>query len=263
MSSPSLSQQIMGWFSKTKTKSIPLNPNSTSSDEYDEDEEPSQRRPSVSSSRSGEGSSDKSRLLSRVSDNEALKKERINTVEKYSKKIAKVLASTALSHFAPGTGGVLNLGSVASTANHGANLQQLLDEECPANKPELCKGLLAYVLSQKNEKLGDAVLKCLPVVGTIMMVKDKFHWLDKKVAGVAGRDRLARAKLLVDHANKDKCHIALAIYAEVVCKDSTRKEAWESALRQLEEEPEIWERSDEEPINLAAKKLAGKMKSVS
>ena len=59
-------------------------------------------------------------------------------------------------------GGLLNVPGILSTASHVANIQPLLDEVCEINQPQLCQGLVAYVLNRKDRKLDEALVKYAP-----------------------------------------------------------------------------------------------------
>jgi hypothetical protein len=246
-------------FAKDPKKSIPLNPNSKNSDEYDEeDKAKAGSSSSLSYGSSSSSSTENTKLLSPTGRKTAIKEERIKMVGRAGQALTKILASYALGHVAPGAGGVFNVPAVLSTMEHDEHLKLLLEEPCDTGEREICQGMLAYVLTQKDRKLGDAVIKCTPVLGTLTSVMEKFHWLDKKKKGGAGKERLAQATLLVEHARE--CHVALAIYAEVVCKDSTKSEAWKAALNDIEENSEFFGASDQDPVNPAANKLARKLK---
>jgi hypothetical protein len=244
----------------TPKKGSPINSNSSASDSY-EDEEDKAKFGSVSQLSYGSNSAsptDETRLLSPTAKKTATRDARIRKVGKVAQKVTKGLASFALGHVAPGAGGAFSVPALVSTLAHQENLKLLIGEDCVAGQKEICQGMLAYVLNQKDRALGDAVLKCTPILGTLATVMEKFHWLDKALAGSAGEQRMAQAKKLVDHAKE--CHVALAIYAEVVCKDSTKAKNWEKALKDIEENSEAWGASDEDPKNPAAEKLAGKLK---
>ena len=237
--------------------SLPINPFGVDSDAYEEDETSSSSPLSSSSRRSSLSEP----LLSTNDRDKAVIKSRIALTGRVFAAVAKVLCSTAMSHFAPGTGGTLNISAAISTQQHAERLKELKELQCDVQKDEICKGLLAYVISQKDEAFADAIVKCTPVLGTIQAVLDKFHWLDKKLVGVAGETRNAQATLLVEHAKE--CQIALAIYAEVVCKDSTKKQAWQRAYDEVTTRDVVWGDSDQNPVFPAADSAARKTKPTS
>jgi hypothetical protein len=88
---------------------------------------------------------------------------------------------------------------------------------------------------------------------------DKGHALDKKIAGGAGDDRFAQARLLVDHAKV--CHVALALYAELVYGDLTKSDNFKKALKDVDNDLE-WGASEEEPVETAVNKVGARLKPV-
>ena len=171
----------------------------------------------------------------------------------------KFASSTAASHFVPGIGGALNVPGALSTASHIASIKPLLDEPCDTGQSDLCQGIVVYVLNQKDRKLSNALVKTIPGIGTAATVTDKAHALDKKVAGQAGEDRLAQARLLVEHARV--CHVALALYAELVYGDLTETKNFKKALHDVDNDLE-WGQSDEDPVEVAVNKVGSKLKPV-
>ena len=171
----------------------------------------------------------------------------------------KIATSTALSHVATGSGGIVNIPDAVSAGSHYAAIKQLLEEPCDVNKPDVCQGLVAFALHQKGQQFDDALMKILPLVGMGRTAKNKIHAIDKQIAGAAGKDRLAEARLLVEHAKE--CHVALALFAELVYGDLTKKSNFRKALRVVDNDLQ-WGSSDEEPVEVAVSQLAPKMKSV-
>jgi hypothetical protein len=252
-----MSSWVVSAFSKTQTKSMPLNPHTADSagDSFKDFESVF---PSSNSSPSPQ-SSLTTGVLPQTGRKKAISEQRQEKARRYLGAFLKALGSEGLSHsVAPGIGGVVNLPTVAWTASHMANIEPLLEEVCDNNQPELCQGLVAYVLSQKGRKLNSALVKLSPGIGSLMTAYEKYHGIDKKIAGISGDDRFAQARALVDHAKV--CHVSLAHYAELVCGDLTRKENFRKALQEVDNDLE-WGLSDEEPVEVAVNKVAGKLRA--
>jgi len=257
-----MSAFILNLFSKNQTKSAPLIPTGPPSDDDSFDDfEPdfSQLSSSSSSSQAASASSNSSNLLKKTGRKKAVREQRLEKAKRYGMALMKFAGSTAASHFAPGVGGLSNIPGALSTASHIANIKPLFDEPCDTSQSDVCQGLVSYVLNQKDRKLNNALVKCTPGVGTASTVIDKGHALDKKIAGQAGDDRFAQARLLVDHAKV--CHVALALYAELVYGDLTEKKNFKKALHDVDNDLE-WGLSDEDPVEVAVNKVSSKLKPV-
>jgi hypothetical protein len=257
-----MSSYIVSLFSKVPKKSLPLNPHAADSegDSFD-DFQPDfsvLNSPASSSSSSTEPSLTTG-VLPKTGRRKAIREQRLGKAIRYGTAFMKFATSTAAGHFAPGSGGLLNVPGILSTASHMANVQPLLDEVCDINQPQLCQGLIAYVLSQKDRKLDDALLKSTPLLGSVVAAKDKLHGIDKSISGAGGEDRLAQARALVDHAKV--CHVALALYAELVYGNLTSKENFRKALKDVDNDLE-WGLSDEEPVEVAVRKVTAKLRPV-
>lgn len=257
-----MSSYIVRLFSKTQTKSIPLNPLGVASDDPSFDDFESDTPPLTSSSSSSDAAqsfSDSSRLLKKTGRKKAVREQRLEKAKRYGMAFMKFAGSTAASHFIPGSGGLSNIPGALSTASHIANIKPLLDEPCDSGQSDVCQGLVAYVLSQKDRKLDNALVKSIPYVGSAVAVNDKVHGIDKKIAGQAGGDRFAQARLLVEHAKV--CHVSLALYAELVYGNLTEKENFKKALHDVDNDLE-WGESDEEPVEVAVNRVGSKLKPV-
>ncbi len=243
-----------------KKKSMPLNPTAVASDEWSPDDSSDSQTPSSSSSSAAprnESSSLKTSLLPKSDKKLQKEEDRTEKAQRFAKSFAKVLASTALNHVAPGLGKATNLVSIVSTVDHIETLKPLFDEPCDVGAQTKCQGLVAYAIQQKDSKLVDAVLQCTPVLDTLKTAQNKIHGLLKKVSGEAGGERMAQARLLVDHAKE--CHVALAMYAELVYGSLGDKKAWAKALKDVTDKDVAWGLSDEDASEPAADKLAGKL----
>jgi hypothetical protein len=256
-----VSSFIVNLFSKAKKKSVPLNPLGVASDEATEDDfAPASSSTSSSSSPTAEPPfSASSSLLKPTGRKKATRELRLEKAKRYGMAFMKLATSTAVSHFATGTGGLLNVPGALSTASHIASIKPLLDEPCDNNESDVCKGIVVYVLHQKDRKLTNALIKTVPGIGTAESVMDKGHALDKKIAGGAGDDRFAQARLLVDHAKV--CHVALALYAELVYGDLTKSDNFKKALKDVDNDLE-WGASEEEPVETAVNKVGARLKPV-
>jgi hypothetical protein len=245
-----------------KKKDMPLNPTAAASDEWSPDGSSNSNASASTSSSSPPGkesSSLKAGLLPKTEKQLQSKEDRTEKAQRFAKSFLKVLASTALNHVTPGLGKATNLISIVSTADHIQTLKPLFEEPCDVGDQTKCQGLVAYAIQQKDKKLVDAVLQVTPVLGTVKTVHNKIHGLLKNVSGEAGGDRLVQAKLLVDHAKE--CHVALALYAELVHGSLGDKKAWAKALEDVTDKDVVWGLSDENPSTPAANKAFGKLKA--
>ncbi len=145
------------------------------------------------------------------------------SIKSAPKKILKQAASTAIST-ATGLpiGSLVNVRSVISTKNHIANLEKIPVLECTCTH---CKGVLKYVISQKEKKLKRKKIASVPVASygeTTRAIVRKFAKSNQ------GKERLAIAKLLWCSASmqnatvyssisqaKQDCLIAQSILAEL------------------------------------------------
>ena len=266
-----MAEFVLDLFSKFKTKSVPLNPHVQASDDDFEPEwslSPPASVPAGSSRRSLSSDSFSSSspdlssstaLLPKTGKKKAIWNQRLEKAKRYGTAFMKIATSTALSHVATGSGGIVNIPDAVSAGSHYAAIKQLLEEPCDVNKPDVCQGLVAFALHQKGQQFDDALMKILPLVGMGRTAKNKIHAIDKQIAGAAGKDRLAEARLLVEHAKE--CHVALALFAELVYGDLTKKSNFRKALRVVDNDLQ-WGSSDEEPVEVAVSQLAPKMKSV-
>ncbi len=259
-----MSSFIVSLFSKAQKKSMPLNPHAPDSegDSFDDFQpDSSVLDPPVSSSSSSTSTQPPltTGLLPKTGRSKAIREQRLEKAIRYGKAFMTFAASTGAAHFAPGSGGLVNVPGILTTASHVADIKPQLKESCDNAQPELCNGLVAYVLGQKDRQLTNALVKSTPLIGTAVAIHDKLHGIDKKVSGAAGEDRYAQARALVDHAKV--CHVALAIYAELVYGDLTSKKNFRKALKDVDNDLE-WGLADEDPVEVAVNKVATKLKPV-
>jgi hypothetical protein len=255
-SSPTIISRITALFSN-KQRGVPLNPTMQASDEYDGLEHSASSALGSSSASSSPLPTVKTSLLGKTDKQKSKKEQNIDKAKTYGKKFAKFLTSHALNLAAPHLGQVTNLYAAASSADHIESLKTLFDEPCDAGKQDACQGLVAFVIHQKRAKLADAICQATPGVSSVKSAHDKIQGLMNKVKGESTVDLNAQARLLVDHAKE--CHVALAIYAELVYGALGDKKAWANALKDVDDKDLAWGLSDEDPDEPAAEKLAKKL----
>lgn len=257
-----LAKRIVKFFTRNETRSVPLIVNSASSDhDFDENDfkSPAVNGPSPRFD-AGNSSSSMSTSLLGTSDRTATKRETLGRqAVSAAKSGLSTAVSTAVSHFAPGSGVVIDAAKAAQTGRSVSKLIGLLDLPCDAQKPDLCQGLVACVLTRKEERLKNTLLEMIPGVGTLVSVINKGHNVDKRIVGEQGEGREELARLIIDHAKE--CNVAVAIYAEVVCGDLSSKKAFKQAADDIHDD-EQWGASDKAPEYRARTKLKEQLKPV-
>jgi hypothetical protein len=247
--------------SNNQTKGVPLNQNLISSDSYDDDSSDLKSPPESSSSPRFEPESSSTPLLKRSDKSVAKAEKRRRTAGRYVQAAASFAASTVVSHFAPGAGGLFNLPGAGKKAASIARLQELRGQKCEGGDNNgICQTLITCVLERRNAGLGNSIWKMIPGAGILVGAQDKLHNADKRLAGTHEEGREELARLLIEHAKE--CDIAKAIYTEVLCSGgSFSKEALVTAMIDIEND-EQWGRSDEPPSHRARDKAMENLKPV-